>query len=134
METRLPMSAIQNVFATCPKLDFFKNAHIPLFILQYKLTFFLCIYIYLYIYIYVYIYIYIYIYILLSRHFKKIVNILDSLILILVQWIYRFSLLGFIGMINWISNHVMLQQTVYFIWQLLFWISSWLKHMVYFQW
>ena len=58
METRLPMSAIQNVFATCPKLDFFKNAHIPLFILQYKLTFFLCIYIYIYIYMYIYIYIF----------------------------------------------------------------------------
>ena len=33
-------------------------------------------------------------------------NILNSLILVLVQWIYRFRLLGFIGIENWISNQV----------------------------
>ena len=36
----------------------------------------------------------------------QIDNILNSLILVLVQWIYRFRLLGFIGMNNWISDQV----------------------------
>ena len=34
----------------------------------------------------------------------QIVDALNSLILVLVQWIYRFRLLGLIGMDNWISN------------------------------
>ena len=48
----------------------------------------------------------------------QIVNILNSLILVLVQWIYRFRLLAFIGMDSWFSNK--LYQMVYFISQCLY--------------